>query len=162
MALVTGDVAGWHGSAASAILNILKHNAVFSCPPCRGCGWVARICGQCHLKLRCKLLPLYDLCSSLCPVTRCIFCGLPMPSLQGMWLCGTDLRPVPSETSLPKLLLAVAAPWFICPTSVMQGMWLGGTDLRDATWNFTTSYCSWPFIECTSSCNGSTPTIGGM
>ncbi len=32
-----------------------------------------------------------------------------------------------------------------------QGAWLGGQTFRDL-WNFSSSYCSWPFTECTANC----------
>jgi hypothetical protein len=38
------------------------------------------------------------------------------------------------------------------PAWTAQGAWLGGSSLRDATWDLGASYCSWPFVECTTSC----------
>lgn len=33
-----------------------------------------------------------------------------------------------------------------------QGAWLGGSGLDSAVFNSSSSYCSWPFLECDAAC----------
>ena len=35
---------------------------------------------------------------------------------------------------------------------MFQGPWLGGANFRDAVWNTNSSYCSWPFFQCSAGC----------
>jgi hypothetical protein len=70
-----------------------------------------------------------------------------------------DLNYLLSDLGLFKRRLAWSDPSF-----TSQGAWLGGSDYRSALWDDTTSYCSWPFIECESNAcsSGATPYLTAL